>query len=297
MATLQENISIICQLLRDIRTAISEKTEITGATALDYPQKIRDISIENYPEFRQWLILGGFAPNKYGSLEEVLASEDFDVLINNEQSASYAAYIANTIANAIKLNGLYTRKVLTCAFSYMFFNSSKNFDENIEDITTKNPLVTSENQKVEGTDRNVVQYSAQRADSGYYAYMAFNGEKDSSNQEIIFEYRNIWSAYENNQWVQYEYAEPKRLAYVKVYSLRDNAPTGIKIEGSNDGENFVELTTQVFNTTISSIGADYFEKINCSQDNKYKYFRFTILGSYYGDFSCVGEIIIYTYKE
>ena len=297
MATLEQNIQTTCQLLSDIRQALSEKISVTGATALDYPQKIRDINIDTRPEYKQWLIYGGLAQNTYDSLAEVLESEDFDTLLANETSASYAAYIANSIATAIKASGIYTRKVLSCVFNYMFLNSSKNFDENIENITNHNPFVLSENQKVAGTDRNIVQCSSQRDGTGYYAYMAFNGSLDNNNEEIIFDDRNIWSAYGANQWVQYEYDTPQKLAYVKIYSIRDNAPTGVKIEGSNDGENFVELVTKNFNTTVESIGANYFEKVMCSQDDDYKIFRFTILGSYYGDFSCAGEIEIRTYKE
>lgn len=289
MATLEENIQTVCNLLGDIRTAIGEKISVAGATALDYPQLIRNISIENYPDFRQWLIYGNLSPTKYNSLEEVLASEDYDTLLSDEKSASYAAFISATIAAAIKLNSSYLKEALTSTFNYMFFNSSRNFDEQIDNLVIKNAPVDENN-------RWRVTCSSERADNGYYAYMAFDGGLDDNTFNLNYGDRHIWSAMGQNQWVQYEYDTAQSLAFIKVYSIRDNAPIGIKIEGSNDGENYVVLTDVNFNCTQSSIGANYYEKVICSRKESYKYFRFTIHDSFLPGLCSVGEIEVYTYK-
>lgn len=289
MATLEENIQTVCTLLGDIRTAIGEKISVAGATALDYPQLIRDIDIEHYPDFRQWLVYGNLSPTKYDSLAEILASEDYDTLLDNEVSASYAAFISATIAAAIKASSTYLKEALTSTFNYMFFNSTRDFDEQIDNLVVKNGLIDENN-------RWRITCSSERADNGYYAYMAFDGGLDDDTFGLNYGERHIWSAMGQNQWVQYEYDTAQSLAFIKVYSIRDNAPTGVKIEGSNDGENYVTLTDVNFDCTQSSVGSNYYEKVICSKKERYKYFKFTIHDSYLPGLCSVGEIEIYTYK-
>lgn len=295
MDTLENNIQTVCTLLSNIRQAIGEKVEVSGHTAADYPNLIRQIDNTTIPDYKQWLVYGGLVQSSYNSLSELLASNDFDILLNIQKSASYAAYISNTISSAIKSNNSYLIKVLSCPYSKMFYDSQLGYynDETIKNLCDINPTVTT-------SEQTIVQCSSERAEVGYYAYMAFNGSLDTPvdpSEPVTFDERGVWSAYGKNQWVQYYYNNAKKLAFVDFYPLRDNAPTGVKIEGSLNGEDFVIIKDKVGFQWDDNFKNTDFNRVWIGSENLYKYFRFTILGSYYGDFSCAGEIQIFTFKE
>jgi hypothetical protein len=303
-----------------------------------YAALIDSLDTRNIQDFQEWMMYGGLDYTLYDNLTELLNSNSYNTLLENEGTAAYAAYLNSNIATAIKNNSTYLRKALLCSYNYMFFDSRFDFDENIDNLVEKNPVVSSDyrmdivtpndndNPRINGwLEKNgeiysptydetvneektyyianrIVTYSADRCsnpivgeidDSGYYGYMAFNGSHDTNDTSKVYAERNIWSAFGANQWVQYKYNEPKYLCYIKVYSIRDNAPIGIVVEGSNDGENFTLIKQQDLSGTI---GFDHYDKVMCQATAAYQYFRFTITDSVYEGTCNVCEIEIYTYK-
>lgn len=241
----------------------------------------------NMVDYKYWLALGEVT-TEYSSLAEVLASTDYPVLLNNERSAAYAAYISSEIATAIKNNLTYLRQALLCDNSDMFFNSSYNYDEHIAEFTEVNPTVTS------GTYQGIVTCSSDRESYGYYGYMAFDGGVDSNDLTIVGEDRHIWSAMGLNQWVQYKYSSPRNLYKVKIYGIRDNAPLSVEVQGSNDGENFTTIDVKNLNIVLD---AQNYTEFICTCNTKYMYYRFVINDNYYSGTCAVGEIEIYTFVE
>ena len=241
----------------------------------------------NMVDYKYWLVLGEVT-TEYDSLAEVLASTDYPVLLNNERSAAYAAYISSEIATAIKNNLTYLRQALLCDNSDMFFNSSYDYDEHIEEFTEVNPTVTS------GTYQGIVTCSSDRESYGYCGYMAFDGGVDSNDLTVVGEDRHIWSAMGLNQWVQYKYSSPRNLYKVKIYGIRDNAPLSVEVQGSNDGENFTTIDVKNLNIVLD---AQNYTEFICTCNTKYMYYRFVINDNYYSGTCAVGEIEIYTFVE
>lgn len=241
----------------------------------------------NMVDYKYWLALGEVT-TEYSSLAEVLASTDYPVLLNNERSAAYAAYISSEIATAIKNNLTYLRQALLCDNSDMFFNSSYNYDEHIAEFTEVNPAVASD------TYQGIVTCSSDRESYGYCGYMAFDGGIDSNDLTIVGEDRHIWSAMGLNQWVQYKYSSPRNLYKVKIYGIRDNAPLSVEVQGSNDGENFTTIDVKNLNIVLD---AQNYTEFICTCNTKYMYYRFVINDNYYSGTCAVGEIEIYTFVE
>ena len=248
-------------------------------------------------DYIYWLKLGNIT-NEYDSLAEVLASTDYPLLLENERSAAYAAYISSEIAEAIKADLSYLKQALLCSNSEMFFNSRFDFDEHIEDYTEENPKVNST------TYVGIVTCSSDRNsdpvhfpdidDYGYYGYMAFDGSIDSNDMTVVYEDRHIWSAMGTNQWVQYKYSTPRNLYKVRIYNIRDNSPLSVEIFGSNDGENYTSIIEKNLNVAV---GAQNYTEFNCTCSTKYMYYKFVFSDNYYSGSCATGEIVIYTFKE
>lgn len=303
MASLVENINQARSDFRAIRQSLIGKMLAVpnGTPTSQYAALIDSLDTRNIQDFQEWMIYGGLEEDifDYETIDELLAANNgsiYDTLLANEASAAYAAYLKESIANKIKNNSTYLRKALLSQHNEMFFNSRFNFDENIANMVEQNPTVTAD------TYQGIVEFSADRCtnpipgvieDNGYYGYNAFSGTYDTADLTKIYGQRGIWSAFGTNQWVQYKYNEQKYLCYVRIYSLRDNAPIGVKIEGSNDGENFTLIKEQ---TLDGIIGVNHYNDVICHCTVPYQYYRFTITDSYYSGTCNVGEIEIYTYK-
>lgn len=301
MASLIQNIT---QAITDFgaikQSLINKNLSIpTGTPTSSYSTLIDSLETYNKLDYQRWLEYGGKDYHNYSSLEEVFTSGDYIDLLNTEKSAAYSAYISSEIANAIKNNSTYIREALLGTYNYMYINSSFDFDENIENLVDENPKVTK------NTYQGIVTWSADRCtdpslydypkvyDVGYYGYMAFDNQADSSNLSVVYQDRHIWSAMGTNQWVQYKYPTAKNLYGVSIYSLRDNAPVSVKIEGSNDGENFTLIKEQKLS---GSIGAEVVDRVICCERTPYQYYRFTISDNVYSGTCGVGEIRIFTFK-
>lgn len=313
MATLEENIQQAISDFGAIKNAIESKgiTVNNGTHTSQYANLIRSIdirNIQNFDDIDEWLFYGGLDNSNYnfGNVSDIINNTTtyesldgktiYEHLLNSEASAAYAAYLKNAIASVIKNSPMALRQALTCNNKTMFFNSSFNFDENISNVIEKNPTV--DGNKYNG----IVSWSADRnsnpnsdiPDDGYYGWMAFNGGRDTSYTTQIFSDRGVWSAFGTNQWVQYKYNTAKYLYSVKIYSLRDNAPAGVIIEGSNDGENFTLIKQQALSGIID---VAHYDEIVCCDSTPFQYFRFTITDNVYSGSCGVGEIEIYTFKE
>lgn len=301
MASLVENINQARLDFQAIRASLIGKNLLVpaGTPTSQYSSLIDTLDTRNIQDFQQWLMYGNIDYTLYENLEQVLASSDYDVLLQNEASAAYAAFLAEDIANGIKNNSTYLKKALISEHNYMFFNSSFNFEENIENLLEENEKVTKDNYK------GIVTFDADRCtnpeaydypypdDRGYYGYMAFDGSLDSEDLHINYSDRHVWSALGTNHWVQYKYSEPKFLYCIYVYSVRDNAPVSIIVSGSNNGENFVTIKEQQLSGTV---GAANYDKVVCCNQNAYQYYRFTISDSVYAGSCNVGEIRMFSFK-
>lgn len=301
MASLIENINQARSDFNAIKQSLIGKNLIipTGTPTSQYSTLIDSLDTRNIQNYQEWLMYGDIDYTLYSSLAEVLNSATYDVLLNNEKSAAYAAYLSVDIANAIKSDSLLLKKALLSNNNYMFINSTLNFDEHISEVIDENPKVTAE------TYQGIVTFDADRCtnpssytypypdDRGYYGYMVFDGSLDSEDLHVLYKDRHIWSALGTNHWVQYKYNEQKYLYSAYIYSIRDNAPVSVRIEGSNDGENFTLIKEQKLSGVI---GANNYDEVVCCCTEKYQYYRFIISDSILAGSCNVGEIRIFTFK-
>ena len=309
MASLLENIATIKDALDDIKQSLINKnlSVPAGTPIADYAALIDSLDTRNIQPYQEWLILGGVDYTLYTEVT-VFTSGKYIDLLNTETSAAYAAYISTDIATILKGNSIYLRNALLCDYNYMFINSEFDFDEHVDDLLEINEPTTSK------TDPRV-SFSADRCtnpdlsvyppiyDVGYYGYMAFDGSLDSTNLGVNYENRHIWSAMGTNQWVQYNYSSSKFLYKIHIYPIRDNFPLSVKIEGSNNNEDFTILGEWNLFKNIERgednepiINPGQYEEVICCTTTAYRYYRFTISDSYYSGTCNVGDIVLYTFR-
>lgn len=262
----------------------------------------------NTTTINQWLSYIN-SQNTYTTIQDVLNSNDYNLILNNEKASAFAAFIADDIAAAIKADGVALAKALKSTYKYMFIESSKGFDDDLVSLCDQNEGVTSE------TYEGIVSCSSERGAEGYHCYMAFDKLMDPNKTNLnlpdfhkTFGYRNVWSAVGENQWLQYNYYdnndEPvQKLIYaVDIYAIRDNAPKSVKIEGCVSTKINNEWVDGDFETIIEKelsgeIGIDKYTRVKCMCDKKYNKFRFTISENIIPSTCAVGEIVIWTWKE
>lgn len=127
--------------------------------------------------------------------------------------------------------------------------------------------------------------------STYYAWKAFDKNNGTGDAWL----HNGNGA--NSAYIGYQFVNPIICKRVKITNWSDNVPRIIKsfkIQGSNDGTNWIDLTQETQNTGGNVKSAESIYEIN--NDNAYLYYRLFVISVYDTTYCGVGELQFYSWQ-
>ena len=240
--------------------------------------------------YDSWILAGGLNPTEYATLDELLEDE---AAVRTLMTKKIAVDILTTL-DKTELDTIIRHRYAAKWINYREYAYSKlSAIENIKDIMDETGMygmyITTEAPKAlvptltSNTGSDGGEASVSDFYGGYPAYRAFGG-----NSNIDTEFSWITNNDKNtDQWIQYKFTVPTIVTEVKFRTSWQNQgiPRNIKIQGSNDGSNFIDIYVGL--NIVSTVKSDV--SVNISYNNQaFMYWRFYIVDSYVGDYNRTG---------